>query len=94
MDEYLFILLILSFAMLVGSILGFGDILIFIPLTSLLLDIRAAVVLSSFWSFILSIFNTVRYREFYDPPFLKKNVLAGIVGVIIGSFLIINAPLD
>lgn len=94
MDDLVFILLILSFAMLVGSILGFGDILIFVPLTSLILDVRVAVVISSFWSFILSIFNAVKYRDFYDPPFLKKNVLAGIFGVIIGSFLIISAPLD
>jgi hypothetical protein len=79
--------------MLVGSILGFGDILVFIPFATFLIDIRVAVVLMSFWSFILSVLNAIKYQKSFNFQFLKKNAMSAILGVIIGSFLIIVAPL-
>ena len=92
MEDILLILLILAFAMIVGSILGFGDSLIFIALTAILLDIRIAIVLASFWSMCLSTFNAINYRHYYDKIFLKKLVIPGIIGIVIGSILLVILP--
>ena len=66
MEEYIFILLVLAFAILVGSTLGFGDSLIFIPIAALFLGIHIAIVLMGFWTTALSIFNTIKYRQYFD----------------------------
>lgn len=94
MEEILLILLILAFAMLIGAILGFGDSLIFIALTAIFLDVRIAIVLASFWSIFLSTFNAINYRHFYDKVFLKKQIIPGITGIIIGSFLLVISSLQ
>jgi len=93
MEVYIFILLILAFAILVGSTLGFGDSLIFIPLAALFLDIHIAIVLMGFWTTIMSTFNTIKYRQYFDKILIKKYLAPGIIGVIIGSFLLIVAPI-
>ncbi len=93
MEVIIIILLILALAMVVGSILGFGDSLIIIPLTALFIDVRIAVVLAAFWSMLLSTINSIKYRDHIDKLFVKKHIGPGILGVIIGSLLIIIAPL-
>ncbi len=94
MEEILLILLILALAMFVGSVTGFGDSLIFIALTTaIFLDIRIAIVLASFWSIFLSTFNAINYRHYYDKIFLKKQVIPGITGIVIGSFLLVISSL-
>lgn len=93
MEETIFILLILAFAMLVGSTLGFGDALTFIPLAGMFLDVRIATVLMGFWSTLLSILNAIKYRSHIDRPFLKKYLGPGIFGVILGAILIVVAPI-
>lgn len=92
MEEYIIILLILAFAILVGSTLGFGDSLIFIPVAAIFLDIHIAIVLMGFWSFILSTVNTIKYKEYFDIFLVKKFLIPGILGVIIGALLLIIAP--
>ena len=88
------ILLILAFAMLVGAIFGFADSLIFIALaTALFLDVRIAIVLASFWTVFLSAFNAFNYRHYWDKNFLKKLYVPGIIGVVIGSFLLVVSSL-
>ena len=47
-----------------------------------------------FWTTILSAFNTIKYRRYYDKELLKKYLAPGIIGVIIGSFLLILAPIQ
>jgi len=94
MEEFLFILLILALAMLIGSTIGFGDSLILIPLVAIFLDIRTAIVLAGFWSIFLSILNAIKYRNNIDKSFVKKHVGFGILGAIIGSLLIVIAPLQ
>jgi uncharacterized membrane protein YfcA len=94
MEETIFILLILAFAMLVGSTLGFGDSLTFIPLAGIFLDVRIATVLMGFWSTLLSILNATKYRSYIDKPFLKKYISPGIFGVILGAILIVVAPIQ
>ncbi|MGQ4875594.1 MAG: sulfite exporter TauE/SafE family protein [Promethearchaeia archaeon] len=91
MEEYIIILLILAFAILVGSTLGFGDALVFIPLVSLFLDVRIAVVIMGFWSTILSLLNSTNYRNYLDWSLVKKYAAPGIIGVLIGSYLIVVA---
>ena len=93
MEETIIILLILAFAMLVGSTLGFGDSLTFIPLAGIFLDVRIATVLMGFWSTLLSILNAIKYRSYIDKPFLKKYIGPGIIGVIFGAILIVVAPI-
>jgi len=93
MVEYYIVLLILAFAILVGSTLGFGDSLIFIPLAALFLDIHVAIVLMGFWTTFLSVFNTIKYRHYYDRELIKKYIPPGIVGVIIGALLLVIAPI-
>ena len=94
MEEFFLILLILALAMFVGSITGFGDSLIFIALaTAIFLDVRIAIVLASFWSIFLSTFNAINYRHYYDKKFLKKQVIPGIIGIVIGSFLLVISSL-
>ena len=93
MEETILTLLILAFAMLVGSTLGFGDSLIFIPLAGIFLDVRIATVIMGFWSTLLSILNAIKYRSYIDKPFLKKYLGPGIIGVILGAILIVVAPL-
>ena len=93
MEEYIIVLFILAFAILVGSTLGFGDSLIFIPLAAIFLDIRVAIVLMGFWTILLSIFNTIKYRQFFDKLLVKKYITPGIFGVIIGALLLVIAPI-
>ena len=93
MEETIFILMILAFAMLIGSTLGFGDSLTFIPLAGIFLDVRIATVLMGFWSTLLSILNAIKYRSYIDIPFLKKYLGPGIIGVILGAILIVVAPI-
>jgi len=93
MEEYIFILLILAFAILVGSTLGFGDSLIFIPVAAIFLDIHIAIVLMGFWSFVLSISNTIKYKQYFDMALIKKFLFPGIIGVIIGALLLVIAPI-
>jgi len=93
MEEIIFILLILAFAMFVGSTLGFGDSLIFIPLAGIFLDVRVATVIMGFWSTLLSILNAIKYQSYIDRPFLKKYLGPGIIGVILGAILIIVAAI-
>jgi uncharacterized membrane protein YfcA len=90
----LLILLFLIFSSFVGGTLGFGDSLILIPLVGLILDTRTAVVLVSFWGILLSCSNAINYRKFFDKQFLKKNLIPGIPGVILGSLLIVTSPLN
>jgi uncharacterized membrane protein YfcA len=92
MEEFIIILLILAFAILVGSTLGFGDSLIFIPIAAIFLDIHVAIVLMGFWSFILSISNSIKYRQYFDMSLIKKFLVPGILGVVIGAILLIIAP--
>ena len=93
MEEILLILLILAFAMLVGAIFGFADSLIFIALAAIFLDVRIAIVLASFWTIFLSAFNAINYRHYWDKTFIKKHCIPGIIGVIIGSFLLVISTL-
>ena len=75
MEEIIIILLVLAFAMLVGSTLGFGDSLIFIAVTSLFLDVKVAVVLMGFWTYGLSILNSIKYRGYIDKVLVKKYLI-------------------
>ncbi len=93
MEEYIFILLVLAFAILVGSTLGFGDSLIFIPIAALFLGIQIAIVLMGFWTTTLSIFNTIKYRQYFDKLLIKKYIIPGILGVTIGALLLVIAPI-
>ncbi|TFG15633.1 MAG: sulfite exporter TauE/SafE family protein [Promethearchaeota archaeon] len=93
MEVYIFTLLILALAILVGSTLGFGDSLIFIPFAALFLDIYIAIVLMGFWTTVLSIFNAIKYRHYFDKLLIKKYLAPGIIGVLIGSLLLILAPI-
>lgn len=94
MEDILLILLIVAFAFFVGACFGFGDSLIFIALTTaIFLDVRIAIVLASFWSIFLSIFNAINYRHYWDKKFIKKHCIPGIIGIIIGSFLLVISSL-
>lgn len=90
--EIVFILLTLALSMFVGAILGFGDTLIFLGLAAFFLDIRVAVVIMGFWSLVLSSLNAMKYRSFIDKPYLKKFIVAGVIGIVLGSLLIVVAP--
>ncbi|MCP4763279.1 MAG: sulfite exporter TauE/SafE family protein [archaeon] len=91
--EMILILLVLAISMLIGSILGFGDLLILIPFMTLFIDVRISIILAGFWTFYLTIFNLVKYRKFLDKSFLIKYIIPGIPGVILGALLINIAPL-
>lgn len=93
MEEFFYILLILAFSVVVGSTLGFGDSLTFIPIAAIFLDVRIATVLMGFWSTLMSILNALKYRSYIDKPLLKKYLGPGICGVIIGAILIVIAPI-
>jgi len=88
------LLLILAFANFVGSAIGFADALIMIPLMALFIDVRTAIILSGFWSAWLSILNAIKYRDQFDMKFWKKYAIPAILGAILGSTLIIVAPLE
>ena len=94
MEEILLILLILAIAFSVGAITGFGDSLIFIALAAIFLDVRTAIVLASFWTVFLSLFNAINYRHYWDKKFIKKHCIPGIIGIIIGSFLLVISSLQ
>lgn len=91
MTEIIYILIILAFAILVGSTLGFGEVLVFIPIATFFIDVRAAIVLMTFWSATMCILNSVKYRIYVDKNLLKKYLIPGIIGVILGSLLIVIA---
>jgi len=92
MDQ-LFILLFLVISCFIGATLGFGDSLVLIPLVSIILDTRTAVVLVAFWGILLACSNAISYRKFFDKEFLKRNLIPGIPGIILGSFMIVTSPL-
>ncbi|MBD3255295.1 MAG: TSUP family transporter [Candidatus Lokiarchaeota archaeon] len=92
MENYFVIFAILALAVLVGSTTGFGDSLIFIPLAAIFLDLYVAIVLMGFWTFALSFFNSIKYRKFFDKSLFKRYLIPGILGVIIGSLLLVIAP--
>lgn len=94
MEEILLILLILAIAFSVGAITGFGDSLIFIALAAIFLDVRTAIVMASFWTIFLSLFNAINYRHYWDKKFIKKHCIPGIIGIIIGSFLLVISSLQ
>lgn len=79
--------------MLIAATLGFGDALILIPLISLMIDTRDAIVLSGFWGIILNFANYIRNRSHIDKTYLKYVIPLGIPGTILGSLLIGIAPL-
>jgi len=89
MEVNILILLILALAIIIGSTMGFGDSLVFIPISSLFIDARASIVIMGFWSMALSILNAINYRSFIDKKLLKKYTIPGFIGVILGSLLII-----
>lgn len=93
MEICIIILIVLSFATIVAAALGFGDILIFTAIIALFISIQSVIVLMAFWSVWTSIFNALKYRKYIDKVFVKKNVPTGIIGAILGSLLIIVAPL-
>jgi len=92
--EIFYILLILAVSMLIGSILGFADSLIFISLAAFFMDIRIAVVLMGIWSLVLSSLNATKYVDYIDRPFLKKFLTPGLIGIVLGSLLIVVAPVQ
>lgn len=58
------------------------------------IDLRVAIILSGFWSVLLSSLNAIKYRDQFDKKFWKKYVIPAVVGGIIGSSLIIIAPVQ
>lgn len=92
MLEIIILLIVLACAVLVGSILGFGDSLIFIPLAALFLDVKLAVVLMGFWTTSLSVLNAIKYWDHIDRPFVKRYFIPGMAGIILGSFMIVESP--
>lgn len=94
LEVAIIILLILAFANLIGSTIGFGDSLIMIPLIGLFISIKTAVVLAGFWSLLLSTINAIKYREFFDKYFVKKYFIPAILGAIVGSSLIVVSPTE
>ncbi len=92
--EFFIILCCLVISSIVGSSIGFGTVLILISLLSFWIDVRTAVILASFWNFVLTIFNALKYRHYFDKSYWKKCVATGIPGIILGSFLIAIAPIQ
>jgi len=90
--EIIFILITLAVAMFVGALIGFADSLIFISLAAFFMDLRIAVVLMGIWSLALSSLNATQYRTYIDKPFLKKFLTPGLIGIVLGSLLIVVAP--
>ena len=41
----------------------------------------------------LSIVNTIKYRQYFDKLLIKKYIVPGILGVIIGALLLVIAPI-
>jgi hypothetical protein len=94
MDEVAILLLVCLFiACLIAAAIGFGDALIAIPLLAFFIDVRLAIVLISFWGIFLNIANCWKYWAHLDFPYVKKVVLGGIPGVVLGSLLISILPL-
>ncbi|MHA1746206.1 MAG: sulfite exporter TauE/SafE family protein [Promethearchaeota archaeon] len=86
--EWGFLLLFLFLSVIVGAIIGFGDSLIFIPLAGLLLGMRTAVVIGTFWTVFMLGLNAWKYRREIDWKFLRINLMAGVPGVIVGALSI------
>ncbi|MHA1584660.1 MAG: sulfite exporter TauE/SafE family protein [Promethearchaeota archaeon] len=76
------------------GMIGFGDALIFIPLVTSILGLQTAVIVSTIWGGLLNLFNFIHYRHFLDSSFIKTAILSGIPGTIIGTLLIIYAPVS
>ena len=88
------ILIVLVFANIIGSTIGFGDSLIFISITAFFINIRVAIVMMAFWSALLSLLNAVRYRAFFDRKFIGRYVIPAVIGTILGASLIVVAPTE
>lgn len=81
-------------ASVVSSTLGFGGALIMIPLISGIVGIQTAIALVAFWGIFEDTLKFIRYRKYLDWKFLKPNIIGGIPGIILGSLLIVVAPIN
>lgn len=86
--DWLYILLIVFISTFVSSTIGFGDALILVPLLASIIGVREAIVLTGFWTILVSVFNFIKYFRWIDRRYWKIVGMSGVPGVLLGSILI------
>ncbi len=94
MEHGIYILLILILSSSINAMIGFGNALIFVSLTSLFVDIQTTIVLSAFWNILGGFFNAIKYRQYIDRPYFKWGAPGTVVGGVLGALLLISSDLS
>lgn len=89
MSIYL-ILIPIFFSSMVYGIIGFGDALILIPIITLIINPKVAVILVNLWGTFPALLNFIKYREFLDKGYFLRFLSLGVPATILGTYLIIN----
>ncbi len=87
--EIAWILICLAIGSIVAATIGFGDALIIIPLLSLIMDPRSAIIFIGYWGLLMNIVNLLKYRNFTEKKYIMPVISGGIFGSILGAMLII-----
>lgn len=87
--EIAWILGCLALGSILAATIGFGDALIIIPLLSLIMNPRSAIVFIGYWGLFMNIVNITKYRSFTEKKYIMPVVSGGIFGSILGAMLIV-----
>jgi uncharacterized membrane protein YfcA len=81
-------------ALLVRGLTGFGSSLVMMPLLMLFLDTRTAVVAAALTQVPVGLWIALRSRRAIDFPNLKLLLAPSILGIIVGSFILVKFDND
>ncbi len=87
--EIAWILICLAIGSIVAATIGFGDALIIIPLLSLIMNPRSAVIFIGYWGLFMNIVNLYKYRKFTEKKYIIPVISGGAFGSILGALLIV-----
>ena len=68
--EIAWILGCLALGSILAATIGFGDALIIIPLLSLIMNPRSAIVFIGYWGLFMNIVNITKYRSFTEKKYI------------------------
>lgn len=84
LDQYIVVSCIVLFAALVQSISGFGFALMAVPLMVMVIDLRAAVVVSALVGTLSTSWQTWQLRQHRDHVLTRRFILSSCLGAPIG----------
>jgi uncharacterized protein len=91
--EEVWILILLFVCNYIGNTIGFGAALLLTPLLAIYIGTQNAIVILAFWGLFTAAVKVKFYWKHLDWEYVKGVNTFGIPGIIIGSYLIMYAPI-